>query len=484
MKADPKRFQKYENKPIEFCRDILGVTLWSKQEEILKAAIDHRRVAVRSGHGIGKTFVVACLVLWWFYARQGRVVTTASTWSQVEQVMWSEIANRWKLAKVPLPGELFQTALKIAPMWDCVGLSTNDTTAFQGRHHPRLLAVVDEAPGVPEDIHLAISTLATGALNCVLMIGNPTSLSGTFYNAFARPDIWHCIKASCLDHPNVLAGKEVIQGAVTREWIEDRRSEWGEQHPFWAPRVLGEFPRISTRGIIPLAWVERAQDEGKRQKALLAAEHARMPRVGGLDIARYGENACVLTIRTGDAVEHVEAWHHLNLMETCGRAVKAIKDFKLKLLTIDAAGLGAGVYDRLIEQQMPVYAYNGGHRAFTQSTFSNRRTEMWWHLRERLEREQLWLPQRSPLIDKLVAELVTPEYELMSSGRIKAQTKEDLLKDGKASPDFADSLVLCFAADMDPTALPPIKPGSGQDPLVFTPIDPTQEPFGQLPAGW
>ena len=494
---DPHRFAVYENDPVGFCRNVLGIKraaewpakyfpnecgLWSKQQDVLKAAATSRRVVVRSGHSCGKSFVVACLVLWWLYARKGLVITTAPAWSSVEGIIWREIAAIASRAPVTLPGTQLETERKIDNTWYAIGLSTNSTDVFQGKHHPRLLVVVDEAPGVPENIHLAILTLATDPQNCVVMIGNPTSLSGTFYDAFRRPHIWTCLHISCFDHPNIIEGKQLIAGAIGRQQIEEWREQWGETHPFWAPRVLGEFPRISTRGIIPLAWVERAQNEEQRTLALAAAQTAKMPRIGGLDVARYGENACVLTIRHGDAVESIESWHHLSLMETCGRAVRAIADHHLSALVVDASGLGAGVVDRLLEQRQPVYAYNGGHRAFTQSTFTNRRTEMWWHLRERFEKERLWLPRGC---DKLVGELVTPEYSLQSSGRIRAQTKEDLLKEGKPSPDFADSLVLCFAMDLDPLAEPRPKPAFDQDPTVFAEMIPVGQDvqFGQLPGG-
>lgn len=475
---DPFRFRPYYDDPVGFCKDVLGVNLWGKQRDILVAMRDHRRVAVRSGHGTGKTFVAACGVIWWLYAREGLVVTTAPTWEHVSSVLWREINEIASKALVPLPGEQFQTERRVGDYWYAVGLSTNTPSAFQGRHHPRLLVVVDEAPGVAEQVHLEISTLATGGKNCIMMIGNPTTTSGTFYEAFKHPDYWKCLRVSCLDHPNVTTGHEGIEGAVTEGWIAEKKAQWGENHPFWYSRVLGEFPKISTRGVIPLGWLERAEDEGKRLEALAEAEAERMPRVGGLDVARYGDNECVFTVRRGDAIEFQVAWSHLSLMETCGRAVQNIKEYGLKALVIDAAGVGAGVYDRLIEQGQPVYAYNGGHRAFTPGSFSNRRTEMWWALRTRLEKQRLWLP---PHCERLVADLIAPEYEINSSGRIKVETKETLLDRGVRSPDFADSLILCFALDENPEAELIEKPKWHQDAVSYEAIVGESDFDGQFP---
>lgn len=477
---DPYRFRVYADNPVGFCEDVLGVTLWEKQKEILETIAQNRRVAVKSGHGTGKTFVSACCALWWLYAREGLVVSTAPTWDHVESVLWREINEIAQHAPVKLPGERFNVEHRVTRSWYAVGLSTNTPSAFQGRHHARLLVIVDEAPGVSEQVHLEISTLATGEQNCIYMVGNPTVTSGTFYEAFKHPDVWRCLKVSCLDHPNVVGGKEVILGAVTTSWVEDKRREWGENHPFWYSRVLGEFPKISTKGVIPLGWLERAQNEERRLQALAEAETMRMPRIGGLDVARYGDNQCVLTIRRGDAIESQEAWSHLSLMETVGKAMIAIREFDLKALVIDAAGVGAGVYDRLQELRAPVFGYNGGHRAFTPGSFSNRRSEMWWSLRTRLEKQRIWLP---PKCETLIGDLVAPEYDIISSGRIKIETKEDLLTRGVKSPDFADSLILCFALDENPEAEVLEKPKWEQDAVKYETIVGVESDFdGQFPT--
>src|SRR6266568_53033 len=321
---DPNRFIVYEDNPNGFCKEVLGVQLWSKQLDILKATLEHRRVVVRSGHSVGKTFATACLVLFWLYARRGRVVTTAHTWEHVEGVLWKEINNLWSHALVKLPclgDKPNLTDLHIDEgLWEAVGLNTNKPSAFQGRHHPRLLALMDEAPGVDERIHLEVSTLATGEENRIVMIGNPTETSGTFYEAFKHPEEWHCIRISCFDHPNIVTGIERIKGAVTQGWIDSRRRAWGEGHPFWFSRVLGDFPKISNKGIIPLLWIERQTNEDARLKALAEAESNMLPRIGGLDVARYGDNLSVLTVRQGDAVLFQEHWHHATLTETAGRA--------------------------------------------------------------------------------------------------------------------------------------------------------------------
>lgn len=447
---DPLRFVPYENDPAGFARDILGVQLWGKQEEILLSVLDNWRVAIRSGHTVGKTFTMAVLVLWWLYARRGLVITTAPTWEHVEGVLWREINERAHRAKVPLPGTENQTERRIDNTWYAVGLSTNKASAFQGRHHPRLLVVVDEASGVEERIHLEISTTAADPDNRIVMVGNPTETSGTFYEAFKHPEVWHCMAISCFDHPNVVEGRQVIPGAVSRKWVEERRTMWGEGHPFWFSRVLGQFPRFSEKGVIPLAWAERAQEQEDRRLAMI--EHAKKEEkllpIIAIDVARYGQCKCVMGLRWGDAVESIDVWDHASTMETAGRVTRLWRETHASMVVVDEAGVGGGVVDRLMEDnEVPVIGYNSGHRAFTPGQFANRRSELWWLVRRRLENDRLLYP----VTPQLIADLVAPTYAVKSSGRIAVQSKEDLLDEGKKSPDYADMLVMLFA-DSDPVS--------------------------------
>ena len=45
--------------PLEFATQVLEVKLWSKQEEVLNSLLEHRRVAVKSGNGLGNGFCAA-----------------------------------------------------------------------------------------------------------------------------------------------------------------------------------------------------------------------------------------------------------------------------------------------------------------------------------------------------------------------------------------------------------------------------------------
>lgn len=492
-KGDPTRFTSYKGRPVEFATDILGVWLWPKQQEILEKSVRRRRVAIRSGHNVGKTFVMAVLALYWLYAEQGRVITTASTWEQVEDALWGEIITLWRNAKVTLPGQQYATELKISDVWYAKGLATNKASAFQGRHHPRLLVIIDEAAGVEAQIHTEASTIASGEFNHIVMVGNPTETSGDFYDSFKHPEIWETVHISCFDHPNIVERREVIPGAVSWAWVEERRAMWGEGHPFWFSRVLGQFPRISEKGVIPLMWAERAQEQEARRLAELKLakegdeQHPRLKPILALDVARYGMNRCVLGVRWGDVVEEIEAWDHVSTMETAGRAAKKAREIGASHLVVDESGVGGGVVDRLMELDLgetQVVGYNSGHRAWTPGLYSNRRSELWWLVRKRLENDRLLYPVEP----QLIADLVAPTYRVSSSGRIQVETKEALLERGVKSPDYADMLVMLFADSSPEQFEQELKPEPAQDPAAFEAehglAEESSATIGGLPAGF
>src|SRR5690554_1617215 len=104
--APPNKAQdlsEYDGDPVRFFREVLGVEPWAKQREILEAVRDHRRVAVRAGHGVGKTFVLAGLSLYWLYAHRGMVKSTAPTKRMTQNLLWGEIHRLRANARIRLP---------------------------------------------------------------------------------------------------------------------------------------------------------------------------------------------------------------------------------------------------------------------------------------------------------------------------------------------------------------------------------------------
>lgn len=247
--------------PVAAAERLFGFSAWSKQREIFEAIRDHDRVAVRSAHGVGKTATAARVVLLFLLSHPGaRVITTAPTWTQVELLLWKEIRSAWRRiygARIDLGGvvttveaQCSTTKLELREDWFAIGLSTDTPERFQGHHAKDLLLVVDEASGVEEDIFDAADGFMTAEGAKVLLIGNPTRLSGRFYQACQPGSRWRKIHISAKDTP-AFTGESVpasvLRALPTRKWVDDMASEHGEESPTFLVRVLGEFASLEGR---------------------------------------------------------------------------------------------------------------------------------------------------------------------------------------------------------------------------------------------
>ena len=410
---------------------------------VLRAVRDHRFVAVRSGHGVGKTWTAARAALWFLFSfPRSIVITTAPTQRQVKSILWGEIRRQWRRAHVTLGGRLTETGLKVDDDWFALGLSTDEAERFQGYHGRHLLLIFDEAPGVAPEIYEAARTLLTGEHARFLLIGNPTSPQGDFYEAF-RSAQWHKVAISCLDTPNVKTGRPIYPKLVTRRWIEERRCEWGEDSPLYKARVLGEFPDEGENTLLPLSWLEGAQDRAENLEPP-AAEELRL----GVDVARYGKDESAFVSRDEGAVRFVFACRGRSTMEVAGRTKDLAhrEGIRPERIFIDDCGVGGGVTDRLREQGLPVTAVISGAPASEPRRFLNKRAEAYWRLRCALDPAgptQLAIPRQ---FGRLLAQLAGHTYDFTSAGQIKIEAKDSLRGRLNESPDRADALALTYAA--------------------------------------
>ena len=392
---------------------------------------------MRSCHGVGKTRTAAWAALWFLLTHfDSRVVTTAPTWRQVKDLLWSEIAKAWGASRIPLPDKPLTTTYHLTPDWFAVGLSTDKPEQFQGYHANDLLVIVDEASGVEQTIFDAIEGLMATQGARLLLVGNPTQLAGTFYQAFRSP-LYHTIHISYQDSPNFQGQGVVRPYLITPEWVEERRTEWGEQSPLWQSRVLGDFPTQGEDTLIPLAWIEAAQT---RYPEMPAGE----PVALGVDVARYGADSTIIVERIGPRARVIAVHHGLDTMAVAGEVANALRIRPGVTAYVDVVGVGAGVVDALQEQGLPVEGLNAGSSPRDSEQFINTRAEWFWGLRERFREGTIGI---DPADDVLAAHLACLRYKYDSRGRLHIESKDDMKKRGLPSPDRADALMLAFAGE-------------------------------------
>jgi hypothetical protein len=424
--------------PIWKADHLFGFHAWSKQREILRAVRAHSRVAVRSCHGVGKTAVAAIVVLDFLSEHpRSRVITTAPTFSQVEQLLWREIRGRYHKSALPFGGRLTNTKLELADDWFALGLSTNEPDRFQGHHSDHLLLVVDEASGVDEEIYEAAEGFLTNTDARTLLIGNPTQLTGQFHRAFtSERALWNTIGISAFDSPN-LTGEQVpdlvARALVSKSWVDDKRIKWGEQSPAYQVRVLGEFASTADDTVCSLGNVEAAQ-----QRSLPRGEPVEI----SCDVARFGSDETVIAVRYGQKAWIVETYTKRDTMETTGRVIHWAAYHHASRVVVDEGGLGGGVVDRLREQRLPfeIEAFNGAQSpVHATGEYPTRRSEAWFALSEQLPGLDL-----DP-DEMLLADLVAPSYKFDSSGRRVVEPKDETKKRLGRSPDRGDAFVMLFA---------------------------------------
>jgi len=431
--------KRYYKSPTLFVREVLGVEPLPYQAEFLEAiASGERKISIRSGHGTGKSTAASWAMLWFFLMRMpNKVVVTAPTSSQLFDALFAEL-KRW-INELP---PAFEQAINVksdrvehiaAPseMFISARTSRAETPeALAGVHSEHVMLVVDEASGVPEQVFEAAAGSMSGHSAVTIMLSNPTRSSGTFYESQTRlSDSWWTRRWSCVDSP-----------LVSDEFVEEMRQRYGEESNAFRIRVLGEFPLADDDTIIPFHLVESAT-----HRDIEISEETKA--VWGLDVARFGTDCTALCKREGPVVTEIRSWRGLDLMQTVGRVVaeyEALSPSKRpREILVDSIGLGSGVVDRLRELDLPVRGINVAESPSMKETYTNLRSELWFKAKAWLEDRSCKLPQN----DKLVAELTSIRYSFTSSGKMKAESKDEMRRRGLSSPDLADAFCLTMASD-------------------------------------
>ena len=392
--------------PVWFARRMLGASPWVKQREILRALQEHDYVAVRSCNGSGKTFTAALATIWWLCAHEeAMVVTTAPSDRQVRELLWREIRHIHRRNSDLLGGKLTSNRLEFSEKRFAYGFSSNSVDRFQGFHSENMLVIVDEAAGVEEYVFDALMGSLTSENSKMLLIGNPSSLAGTFYDAFHKGrEHWKTIHVSAFDTPAFqdgyqggLIGEDVPLGLATPKWAQRIADQRGENSAEYQFRVLGEFPDEADDTLISLRLVE-----GAVGREVFATE--RSETVMGVDVARFGSDQTVAVVRRGPEVLDISAFGRSDLMGTTGRIIDLARIYGVNTVHIDEVGLGAGVLDRVREfNSVDAIGVNGASRPDDSERYLNLRAEMYEGLRQRFADGDISIPDDAELVSQLAS---------------------------------------------------------------------------------
>ena len=437
---------RHRRDPAAWARERLGVHLWSKQVDIFDSLAANRRTAVKSCHGVGKSFSAGALACWWIDVHppgEAIVVSTAPTYKQVHAVLWEEIRKHHRTND--LPGKVLGTdEWKIDNVLVGMGRkpADHDDHGFQGIHRRYVLAIIDEACGVPQNLYTAVEAITTNSDCRILAIGNPDDPNTEFGKVCSPGSGWNVLQIASQDSPN-FTGEWVPDHLrhllPTPEWVADAAKRWGTASPLYVSKVLGEFPESSENTLIPASWITAAQNRDLAPSG---------PETLGVDVARFGSDDSIICHRRG-AVARIEKTIRYCATTTLAGEVAAFQNAHGNpTAQVDTVGVGGGVADILRSNARPVTDMVAGAAANDNQRFVNARAEWYWGLRERFEQGDIDI---DPDDLDLAAQLAAMRFEYTPRGQIKIESKDDMAARGMPSPDRADGLMLAFASPPRPT---------------------------------
>lgn len=457
----------YAGHPVEFVEDLIGATPDPEQARILRSLVTNPMTTVRSGHGVGKSTVEAWAVIWFMMTRPfPKIPCTAPTQHQLYDILWAEV-SKWLRHSKGLSNELIWTKEKVymrgyPEEWFAVARTASKPDALQGFHAEHLLYIIDEASGVDDEIfEPVLGTLSTPGAR-LLMCGNPTQLSGFFYDSHNKNRASYA--AFHID------GRKSER--VPQDFVDTIIRMYGEDSDVFRVRVAGEFPLQEDDVFIPISLVENSI-----QTEFPARKYPDLVHIG-CDVARFGDDKTVIGFKIDEKVTFYKKRQGQDTMKTADDIIllgqELVQRYKLDTpipVKIDDGGVGGGVVDRLRQIKrndpdrfwwMEIYPVKFGQRI--QHKYYHDSTTYMMAVVKRLLQPYDEEGNKKPVElilpddDDLVAQLSGRKYALTENSKIKIESKKDVKKRGQPSPDEADCvLLLCLPVK------PPKKRGVRKD---------------------
>ena len=451
----------YADKPVYFVEDLLHAIPDPEQAKILQSVANNSMTSVRSGHGVGKSAVEAWTIIWYMATRPfPKVPCTAPTQHQLFDILWAEV-SKWLRNSPGLEQEFIWTREKIylrgyPEEWFAVARTATKPDALQGFHADNVLYIIDEASGVSDRIfEPVLGALSTPGAK-LLMCGNPTQLSGFFY------DSHHRNKSAYAAHH--IDGRQ--SSRVDTDFVNKIINMYGKDSDVFRVRVAGEFPKQDSDVFIPLHIVSKATMTEPRIQTKPKHIHI------GCDVARFGNDKTIIGWKIDERVFPLKKRNGQDLMKTADDIIELGESLIQRYnftdtvpVKVDDGGVGGGVVDRLRQVKklnperfswLDIFPVNFGvrirHKYYHDSTSYMmgvvKKLLMPYDDKGNEKTVELILPDD----DDLIGQLSSRKYHLTENSRIKVESKDEYKKRvsgignlGGSSPDEADCvLLLCL----------------------------------------
>lgn len=495
---DPKQirsetFAQFQGNVQLYAQTFFDTTLWQKQLEIVEALEQYNYVCVRSAHSTGKSYLLGILINYFFDVYYPLIgIGSAPTQKLVQNVMFAyarqfrnmsqNLEDFWEGPKMP--------RIATGENHYFEGIVTSDPTSIQGRHGPNVVLLLDEAVGIKPEMFEALESLMIGDTVKVLAIYNPTDPSSYIANVEKRPG-WKTITMSAYDHPNIWVGVERLSegrsatddlpfpGAINLRRFEQMLLQWSDPilpqdyqperdiilpsslltsqlqyfrpGPIAAARLLGRWPDTNMNNIFSEYEVESAVHN------VVPVEQSDTVTIG-VDVARFGSDFSSFCVRHGNRIYELIEVNGLSTVEVAARTVQLALKYSDKFeipvksidIAIDAIGIGAGVYDSLMDAGYNCHEINVSERAYNSEIYANQRTELWFEVHKLFHEGNINISRiDNQTRNELMKQLLSPLYNYDRWARRKVEQKDDTKKRLGRSPDLADALMLAYAVNTE-----------------------------------
>lgn len=469
MNTEALRFaiRKSRTDPSWFFKNIMRIELDPWQLEVVEALADvwrkknglptkynHKglnKITVRAMHGPGKTFGAACCAHWFGFCFRGKIPCTAPKEMQLLTRLWPEFRKVRRMAPQEYQMLMDVQASRVTwcgdPDWMMIAETASTPENLAGYHDEYLLFICEEASGIPEEMFPVIEgALSVGKMVCMIMIGNPTNNSGTFYMS-------HNVEKVAKNYYKMHVSLDKTNRAGLAEWVKEMEDKYGANSPVVKVRCYGEFADLDEGQLVPLGWLERMIGTDKE---LRKAEHPKL-RVS-VDVSDGGEDMSVITIAR-HYQSHIHVIHQSEYsfppseapLMTADQAIQLFREYggntnKGDDFVVDSIGVGAGTAGYLMKKKMSVVQYRGGESSDDPNMWRNRRTQSYIMLRDLLRERRITVEENAiDDWDSFVAQVCSIHTRPSTDKVDDIETKVQMKNRGVKSPDRADSIVMQFA---------------------------------------
>jgi hypothetical protein len=429
----------------------------------LKDALDRvHKYSRGSGNGIGKSTMVAWIVLWGMSTfPDTRGILTANTDNQIKTKTWPEVGKWYHLCINKHWFSFTKTRLaSVLPghedswRFDAIPWSKENPAAFAGLHNKskRAIIIFDESSEIADEIWDTQEGALTDEATEIMwfVFGNRTVNTGKFSRTFKEDAAeWD---HECIDSRTV----KISNKALLKRWID----KYGLDSDFVRVHVLGDEPLSNPDQYIPQKWINAARGRALPEKAYIFA-----PKIISCDPAWTGGDEVCIGFRQGLYFKILEVMpKNDDDVLVANKLARWQDDEDADAVFIDL-GYGTGIYSvgKSMGRQDTWQLIPFGGKA-TKLGFINKRAEMYGEIREFLQQGGS-IPDDQILCEQLSWISTVPRID----GNIQLIDKEDM----ETSPGRADAFALTFALPVKKrqkglrTTKKEFVDSSSYDPLAF-----------------